>query len=65
MLGGEYHCYNPDVVTTLQSAVRTGDYNRYLEYARLVNERPVATLRDLMGIKAAGAPIPLEEVEPV
>ena len=22
---GEYHCYNPDVVTTLQEAVRSGD----------------------------------------
>ena len=63
--GGEYHCYNPDVVTTLQSAVRTGDFERYREYARLVNERPVATLRDLMDIKAAGDPIPLDEVESV
>jgi glutamate synthase (NADPH/NADH) large chain len=63
--GGEYHCYNPDVVASLQSAVRTGDYGRYLEYAKLVNERPVATLRDLMDVKPAGDPIPLDEVEPV
>ena len=45
--GGEYHCYNPDVVTTLQAAVRSGDFERYQDYARLVNERPIATLRDL------------------
>ena len=63
--GGEYHCYNPDVVTTLQAAVRSGDYARYLDYAKLVNERPVATLRDLMDIKPAGPAVPLEEVEPV
>ncbi len=63
--GGEYHCYNPDVVATLQSAVRTGEFARYQEYAKLVNERPVATLRDLMTLKAAGDPIPLDEVEPV
>ncbi|HNP62900.1 MAG TPA: glutamate synthase large subunit [Woeseiaceae bacterium] len=63
--GGEYHCYNPDVVSTLQAAVRSGDYERYKEYARLVNERPVATLRDLMDIKPAGPPVPLSEVEPV
>jgi glutamate synthase (NADPH/NADH) large chain len=63
--GGEYHCYNPDVVTTLQSAVRSGDFERYREYAKLVNERPVSTLRDLMGIKPAGDAIPLDEVEPV
>ena len=63
--GGEYHCYNPDVVSTLQAAVRTGDYETYAEYAKLVNERPVATLRDLMTLKPAGEPVPLEEVEPV
>jgi len=63
--GGEYHCYNPDVIATLQAAVRTGDYEQYEKYAKLVNERPVATLRDLMDIKPAGPPVPLDEVEPV
>ncbi len=63
--GGEYHCYNPDVIATLQSAVRAGDYSRYQEYARFVNERPVATLRDLMNITPAGRSVPLDEVEPV
>ncbi len=63
--GGEYHCYNPDVIATLQKAVRSGDYAHYEEYAKLVNKRPVATLRDLMAIRPAGDPIPLEEVEPV
>ena len=58
-------CYNPDVVATLQAAVRTGDYNRYAEYSRLVNERPVATLRDLFRIIPAGDPVPLGEVESV
>jgi glutamate synthase (NADPH/NADH) large chain len=65
MHGGEYHCYNPDVVATLQAAVRSGDYDRYRNYAALVNERPVATLRDLMDLKPAGPPVPLDEVEPV
>jgi len=63
--GGEYHCYNPDVIATLQAAVRSGDYDKFQEYAKLVNERPVATLRDLMDIKSAGPAVPLEEVEPV
>lgn len=61
--GGEYHCYNPDVIATLQAAVRSGDYSRYQEYAKLVNERPVATLRDLMIIKPHGPAVPLDEVE--
>jgi glutamate synthase (NADPH/NADH) large chain len=63
--GGEYHCYNPDVIATLQAAVRTGDYGRYEEYARLVNDRPVATLRDLMKTVAKGKAVPLDEVEPI
>ena len=63
--GGEYHCYNPDVVTTLQSAVRSGDFDRYKEYAALVNDRPIATLRDLMTMNPAGPAVPLDEVEPV
>ncbi|MDX1507449.1 MAG: glutamate synthase large subunit [Woeseiaceae bacterium] len=63
--GGEYHCFNPDVVSSLQAAVRSGDFARYEHYAKLVNERPVATLRDLLKVKAAGEPVPLDEVEPV
>ncbi len=65
MHGGEYHCYNPDVVTTLQAAVRAGDFSRYQEYAKLVNERPVATLRDLMTLSPLGPAVPIDEVEPV
>ena len=63
--GGEYHCFNPDVIATLQAAVRSGDFDRYQEYARLVNERPVATLRDLFRVVPAGPPVPLDDVEPV
>jgi glutamate synthase (NADPH/NADH) large chain len=63
--GGEYHCFNPDVVATLQAAVRSGDFDRYREYAELVNDRPVATLRDLLDVKPAGKPVPIDEVEPV
>ena len=62
--GQEYHAYNPDVVSTLQSAVKTGDYSHWQKYATLVNERPVATLRDLLGLKS-GVPISIEDVEPV
>lgn len=64
MHDGEYHCFNPDVIATLQAAVRSGDFTRYLTYAKLVNERPVATLRDLFALRPAGPPVPLDEVEP-
>ena len=63
--GGEYHCFNPDVVATLQAAVRSGDYELYQEYAALVNERPIATFRDLMTPGSIGPPVPLDDVEPV
>ncbi|MCL2898076.1 glutamate synthase large subunit [Brenneria tiliae] len=63
--GGEYHAYNPDVVTTLQKAVKSGDYADYEHYSRLVNQRQPATLRDLLALKPqAGAAISIDEVEP-
>jgi glutamate synthase (NADPH/NADH) large chain len=63
--GQEYHAFNPDVVTTLQEAVATGDYSTYKRYARLVNERPVATLRDLMKPVEAEQALPLDQVESI
>ena len=64
MFGEEFHAYNPDVVQQLQKAVKTGDYAEYKKYSALVNNRPVAMIRDLMKLKAA-TPIPLDEVEPL
>ena len=63
--GGEYHAYNPDVVMSLQSAVISGDYADYLRYAAHCNERPVATLRDLLALKLSDTPLSLDEVEPI
>ncbi|WP_017446412.1 glutamate synthase large subunit [Gayadomonas joobiniege] len=60
--GEEYHTYNPDVVTTLQKAVKSGDYKDYQVFADLVNKRPVACIRDLFKIKAGDA-IDISEVE--
>src|SRR6056297_2621557 len=62
--GGEYHAYNPDVVTTLQQACKSGDYSDYQRYARLVNERAPATLRDLLKLRSDRPAIPVDEVEP-
>jgi glutamate synthase (NADPH/NADH) large chain len=63
--GGEYHMYNPDVIAALQAAVTAGDYQQYQLYARLVNERPASTLRDLLGFRRAAQPISIDEVEPL
>jgi glutamate synthase (NADPH/NADH) large chain len=63
--GGEYHAYNPDVVQTLQQAVNSGDFSVWKQYAKHVNERPIATLRDMFKLRSGTTPIPLDEVEPI
>jgi len=52
------------VIAALQAAVLSGDYAHYKEFARLVNERPASTFRDLLALKSAAPPIPLAQVEP-
>jgi glutamate synthase (NADPH/NADH) large chain len=62
--GSEFHAFNPDVVQTLQEAVNSGQYSVYQEFAKLVNNRPVTTLRDLFGLRTDTTPISIDEVEP-
>jgi glutamate synthase (NADPH) large chain len=64
---GEHHTVNPDTVARLQQATRSGNYVVFKEYTRLVDDqsRRRATLRGLIGLRPAAAPVPLEEVEPV
>ena len=61
---GIKHAWNPETIATLQLATRTGNYQKYKEYSRLVDlkEAPIF-IRDFMGWKSN--PIPLDEVEPV
>ncbi|TAM58357.1 MAG: glutamate synthase large subunit [Rhodanobacter sp.] len=65
MHGGEYHMYNPDVIASLQLAVRSGDAKDYRAYADHVDHRPPSALRDLLQPQPAGAAIALDQVEPV
>ena len=51
--GGEYHTYNPEIVKKLQEAVSSGSNEVYKEYSSLVDNRPPAMLRDLLGLKYA------------
>ena len=62
---GEYHAFNPRVFKPLHQAVREEREESYTEYARAVNERTPAAVRDLLTWKKAERPLPLEEVEPV
>ena len=61
---GIRHAWNPETIATLQLATRTGDYQKYKEYARYVDEKeePIF-IRDFFDFKKN--PIPLDEVEPV
>ncbi len=60
---GEYHMYNPPVVTHLQAAVRSGDVAQYRRYADAVDARPPSTLRDLLVPRDDVEAVPLGTVE--
>ncbi len=63
---GEYHLFKPESIHRLQKSVRTGSFNTYKEYARLVNEQStqLCTLRGLLDFKPGDA-ISIDEVESV
>ncbi|MBX2808094.1 MAG: glutamate synthase large subunit [Cellvibrionaceae bacterium] len=63
--GQEYHAYNPDVIQGMHKAVRSGAFSDWLAVADIINNRPVATLRDLLKLRQDTTPVPLDEVEPV
>jgi glutamate synthase (ferredoxin) len=65
--GGEQHLFNPLTITTLQQAVRTGDYATFKDYTSLVDDQSVrlSTIRGLLELVPGARPVPIEEVEPV
>lgn len=52
------------MINSLHKAVRSGQYQDFKEYAELVNNRPVATIRDLFKLKTTN-PIALDQVESI
>ena len=63
---GEEHMWTPDAIAKLQHATRANKAESYKEYAQIINDQSKRhmTLRGLFEIKPAGAPVPLDEVEP-
>ena len=61
---GIRHAWNPETIATLQLATRTGNYEKFKEYARLVDEKedPIF-IRDFLDFKRN--PISIDKVEPV
>ncbi|MCW2651254.1 MAG: glutamate synthase [Mycobacterium sp.] len=64
---GEYHLFNPDTVFKLQHATRSGQYEIFKEYTKLVDDQSarMASLRGLLKFKdGVRPPVPIDEVEP-
>ena len=70
---GIKHAWNPETIAKLQIACRTGSYEKFKEWAKLVDEKdsPIF-LRDFLRFKksplsleGAGGRLPIGEVEPV
>ena len=61
---GEHHAWNPETISTLQLATRTGSYKKFKEFTRAVDEKqsPIF-LRDFFDFRRN--PIDIEQVEPV
>ncbi|AUJ24861.1 Glutamate synthase [NADPH] large chain [Virgibacillus dokdonensis] len=63
---GEDHQYNPQTIHTLQHACRTGNYELFQEYSKLLTDerKNLQSLRGLLTFKKRKS-IPIEEVESV
>jgi glutamate synthase domain-containing protein 2/glutamate synthase domain-containing protein 3 len=61
---GEFHLWNPETISALQEAARNGDYKKYKEFSRLIDDQTghPCTLRSLLKFKKTKT-IPLDEVE--
>ena len=64
---GEFHTFNPQTVHKLQQACRSGKYEVFKEYTRLLNEEATQTnnLRGLLEFKFAENPLSIDDVESV
>ncbi|MBS0369257.1 MAG: glutamate synthase subunit alpha [Proteobacteria bacterium] len=62
---GDEHMWTPDAIAKLQHSTRSGQFDTYKEYAKIINDQGKRhmTLRGLFELKPVGAPVPLEEVE--
>ncbi|WP_459888590.1 glutamate synthase large subunit [Halostagnicola bangensis] len=64
---GIHHQWNPETVGALQQSVRSNDYERYQEFAELINDQQteLQTLRGLLEFDSDRESIPVEDVEPI
>ena len=60
---GENHRYNPQTIHMLQLSTREGNYEKFKEYTKMVDNEKTGYLRSLMDFKFPEKGVPLEEVE--
>ena len=63
--GTEDHAYNPDVVNTLQEAVKSGDFAKWKIHSALIDNRAPISLRDLLQLNDDTTAINIDDVEPI
>ncbi|EAQ75383.1 MULTISPECIES: glutamate synthase large subunit [unclassified Synechococcus] len=64
--GGEFHLNSPEMAKALHAAVAAGPgYDHFATYRTLLENRPVTGLRDLLELRPAPTPLPIEQVESV
>jgi len=64
--GGEYHLNSPEMAKALHAAVAAGPgYDHFFTYQKLLENRPVTALRDLLQLRPAPTPLPLDQVESI
>jgi len=63
---GILHAWNPETIAQLQLATRQGNYEKFKQWAAIVDggEKPIF-IRDFFGFKKAAKPTPIDEVESV
>ena len=63
---GIKHAWNPESIAKLQLATRLGNYDKFKDWAKTVDEKesPIF-IRDFFGFKKAVKPTPIDEVESV
>ena len=63
---GMKHAWNPESIAKLQLATRQGNYDKFKDWSKIVDEKesPIF-IRDFFGFKKAAKPTPIDEVEPV
>ncbi len=60
---GEHHRYNPRTIHMLQASTREGNYEKFKDYTRMVDDQNTGYLRSLLEFNYPDRGIPLSEVE--